>query len=259
LSLATTGFWDYCTFSGSDPASIVPLSIPLTRSDFFNVCRNVLLNQAIVITPFAFVYYAINVYHQKYLGWLYPLGARYSRDLPPWTEVVWQIGVSIPALEAMFYFIHKAFHRYPTLYRFHKQHHEFTSPIALCAIYAHPLEIMLNNMTPVGLCVLVCRFHLVTSWLWFVLVLSATLIDHSGYRWPFIPRWDFEPNYHDWHHEKYTGPYGFLGFLDRVFKDDTDFRQHWRRLPHLSSSAPAASVVNDSANGSTGKLHGHQS
>lgn len=57
-------------------------------------------------------------------------------------------------------------------FRYHKVHHEYTSPVALCTMYAHPLEILLNNMVPIALGPLLLSSHLVTAWIWFVICKS---------------------------------------------------------------------------------------
>lgn len=49
----------------------------------------------------------------------------------------------------------RLFH-HPSLYKhFHKQHHEWTAPIGVVSIYAHPLEHMVNDRPPVDLSIVV--------------------------------------------------------------------------------------------------------
>ena len=92
----------------------------------------------------------------------------------------------------------RLFH-HPRLYRYiHKIHHEWTAPIGIVAIYAHPLEHLLSNMWPVILGPLVMGSHIATAWMWYSLALMTTINTHSGYHLPFMP----SPEAHDFHHLK---------------------------------------------------------
>ena len=87
----------------------------------------------------------------------------------------------------------------PALYRrIHKWHHEWTAPISITALYAHPLEHVLSNYLPPFLGVLLLGSHVATAWLWFSMALLSTINAHSGYHLPFFP----SPEAHDFHHLK---------------------------------------------------------
>jgi len=88
---------------------------------------------------------------------------------------------------------------HPYLYRrVHKMHHEWTAPIGVTSIYAHPIEHVFSNMLPPVLGPLLMGSHFATALLFFVLALVSTTISHCGYHFPFLP----SPEAHDFHHQK---------------------------------------------------------
>lgn len=57
-------------------------------------------------------------------------------------------------------------------------HHEFTAPCGLAAVYAHPVEHLLCNLTPLLLGPLLLGSHLLTTWLWLALVGHGHRLQH---------------------------------------------------------------------------------
>jgi len=102
-----------------------------------------------------------------------------------------------------------AFHRLAHTRRFywlHKQHHELHSPLAMLALYGHPLDAIYVNSGSL----FVVHAVLDTSWLHLVAVYTAGMwntmfISHSGGK------------VHDAHHKKHNVNYGFGLFMDRLF------------------------------------------
>ena len=80
----------------------------------------------------------------------------------------------------------------------HKVHHEWTSPIGIRSVYAHPIEHVISNLIPPTLGPLLLGSHITTAWLWFCLALVSTSNAHCGYHFPFLP----SPEAHDFHHQK---------------------------------------------------------
>ena len=98
----------------------------------------------------------------------------------------------------MFFVYCRLFH-HPSIYRhIHKIHHEWTAPIGIVSIYAHPLEHLIANVLPVAMGPIVMGSHIATSWMWFTMALLTTVNTHSGYHLPFMP----SPEAHDFHHLK---------------------------------------------------------
>lgn len=82
----------------------------------------------------------------------------------------------------------------------HKRHHEWTAPVAVTAIYCHPVEHIFSNLLPPFLGVFIAGSHVATAYLWFAIAYISTLNAHSGYHWPFFP----SPEAHDFHHLKWA-------------------------------------------------------
>ncbi|KAJ8297670.1 hypothetical protein KUTeg_024201 [Tegillarca granosa] len=110
---------------------------------------------------------------------------------------------------------------HPKIYRFiHKRHHEWTAPIGIIGLYAHPVEHILSNLMPPFLGPLLMGSHMATIWMWFCMALLSTTVAHCGYHFPLLP----SPEAHDFHHLKFNQNYGVLGVLDRLHGTDNQFR-----------------------------------
>lgn len=129
--------------------------------------------------------------------------------------------------------------------RFHKMHHEWASPVALTAIYCHPLEHITNLVGP-ALGPMLMQSHLATAWLWFALTIAITVSDHSGYHLPFAQ----SPEAHDYHHYQFNQFYGTLGLMDRLHGTDIIYRssEHFRRHVVSFGFSPAR-TTNSKRNG----------
>jgi hypothetical protein len=108
-------------------------------------------------------------------------------------------------VELLFYTSHRLLHT-KYLYAYHKLHHGYKAPIALAALYAHPLEAVLGNTLAVMAPAYICGIH-GYSWLWGVaLGFASTQAKHSGF--------DIDGAGHDRHHQFSNVEYGHLGVMD---------------------------------------------
>lgn len=122
------------------------------------------------------------------------------------------IVVSVVMDEVIFFYGHWWLHTNKTRWfsyrRVHKIHHEFTSPVGLTASYCHPLEMVISNILPLSAGVFLCGSHLYLAICWATFAVLGTQTHHCGYRWPWAPGFDHQPDFHDFHHQKFNVNYG---------------------------------------------------
>ncbi|XP_031981238.1 fatty acid hydroxylase domain-containing protein 2 isoform X1 [Corvus hawaiiensis] len=169
-------------------------------------------------------------------------GNTFSEELPTFQWFLVELSIFTVVEEILFYYTHRLVH-HPVLYKYiHKKHHEWTAPIGVVSIYAHPIEHIISNTLPVMTGPMIMGSHIVSISAWFSLALVTTSISHCGYHLPFLP----SPEFHDFHHLKFNQCYGVLGVLDflhgtdRVFRQTKAFERHkvLLGLTPLSESIP---------------------
>jgi sterol desaturase/sphingolipid hydroxylase (fatty acid hydroxylase superfamily) len=183
--------------------------------------KNLLIGQIFIILPFGHLY-----------GYLQTkgIGLYSSPTLPSTTERFMHMVIYAVLDEFAFYYGHLWLHVNKTKWwnyrRVHKIHHEFTSPVALVASYCHPVEMVLSNILPLCGGMLVCGSHTYTGLVWTVFAVLGTQTHHCGYRWPWTPGFDHQPDFHDYHHEKFNTNYGLTGWCDALHGTDKLWKEY---------------------------------
>eukprot|EP00095_Tigriopus_kingsejongensis_P012280 snap_masked-scaffold577_size191314-processed-gene-0.29 protein:Tk12280 transcript:snap_masked-scaffold577_size191314-processed-gene-0.29-mRNA-1 annotation:"AGAP000946-PA" len=183
------------------------------REKMWTLMRTVLLNQFVIGSAFMLASGHLHLY-------LHGHPPDLSR-LPALFEVVFQLIVFTLVEELLFFYSHWFLH-HRSIYKFvHKQHHEWTAPIAYEAVYAHPVEHLMSNLIPASVGPLLCNAHVLTTLAFFALITFVTVCHHSGYHLPLMP----SPQAHDYHHMQFNQNYGALGILDWLHGTDQEFRK----------------------------------
>ncbi|KAL5012160.1 hypothetical protein ScPMuIL_010711 [Solemya velum] len=216
----------------------------LPLSKLWTVVCVVLFNHIFINIPFITINYIL----------MSKRGCDIKGDLPTFQWVVFELIIFSLVHEIWFYYSHRCLHQ-PLIYEYiHRYHHEWTSPIGITALYAHPLEHLVSNMMPSALGPLLMGSHLATGWMWFALALVSTTIAHCGYHFPLLP----SPEAHDFHHLKINQNYGALGVLDRLHGTDMLFRKSraYQRHILLTGLTPVSQQFPDSSSKKTHSICG---
>ncbi|XP_015909257.1 fatty acid hydroxylase domain-containing protein 2-like [Parasteatoda tepidariorum] len=176
-----------------------------------HVAFQVLFNQTVIAVPVIYFCYMLKSITGCNKGYVFPKLHRFVFDFI----------LQILTEEVFFYYSHRILH-HPLLYkRFHKRHHEWVSPIGVSAIYCTPVEHVLSNLLPTFLGSVIFKLHVTSMWSWLVFATSYGVIVHSGYHLPFTPT----PEFHHYHHHKFTENFGVAGMLDWLHGTDKEFRK----------------------------------
>lgn len=121
------------------------------------------------------------------------------------------------------YWVHRAFHRVPWLWRFHAVHHSAKSMDWMAGARMHFLEILaLRSTTVIPMTVLGFSSTAMNTYILLVYVYSTFVHANLGWRFPFVEKILVTPRFHHWHHgiEREAIDVNFaihFPLLDRVF------------------------------------------
>lgn len=186
------------------------------------VCINLLIGQIGVILPCLLVLCGLRVYRGGGIVVHDEAGKVWSK-LPSGWDLAIVAWASVWTDEMLFYHSHRLMHQRPFYQLVHKQHHEFTSPVALIAAYCHPFEMFLCNICPLFAGQYFIEASVVEVTIWATAAILGTQNHHCGYQWPWTL--DDQPLYHDFHHERFTSNYGVMGLLDKLHGTEHLFMQ----------------------------------
>uniref|UniRef100_A0A3B3YMD0 Fatty acid hydroxylase domain-containing protein n=1 Tax=Poecilia mexicana TaxID=48701 RepID=A0A3B3YMD0_9TELE len=192
---------------------------PVDPAKLRQAVRTVLFNQVLVSGPMVVL--------------VYLLASRTGRpcgpELPTFHRGLMELALFSMLEEILFYYSHRLFH-HPSLYKhFHKQHHEWTAPIGVVSIYAHPLEHVVQP--PFFL-----RLLLVDSLRMFPSFSPVSKQTNSNTKHLFMllsPEFNQSPFL-------FNQCFGVFGVLDRLHGTDSRFRQtkQYERHTLLTSLTP---------------------
>ena len=111
------------------------------------------------------------------------------RALPSTDVLARDVIIWLLVEEVCFFYVHKWLHENKKMYAsVHKIHHTWTSPVSFVAIYCHPFEHLLSNVTPVLLGPILCSSHAAALAVFLAVGTIHTLIVHS---WILVLWWQW--------------------------------------------------------------------
>lgn len=121
----------------------------------------------------------------------------YIGSQPFWLQVV----VIMAATDFVQYWVHRAFHTYPVLWRFHAVHHSTKKMDWLAGARMHFAEIaILRGLTAVPMFTMGFDPAAIQAYLLVVYFSSSFIHANIGWKLGFLERFIVTPRFHHWHH-----------------------------------------------------------
>jgi sterol desaturase/sphingolipid hydroxylase (fatty acid hydroxylase superfamily) len=121
----------------------------------------------------------------------------YIVNLPFFVQVV----IIMAATDFVQYWVHRAFHTFPVLWRFHAVHHSTKKMDWLAGARMHLLEIaILRSLTAVPMFTLGFNPAAIQAYLLIVYFYSSFIHANIGWRFGWVERFFVTPRFHHWHH-----------------------------------------------------------
>jgi len=132
-----------------------------------------------------------------------------------------------------FYWTHRLMHMYPSLYKYHKVHHEYKQNNVLTSQHFHAIDFLVSIAFPAILTTEIVRPHGVTQLQFGLWLLTSNFDDHLGYAFPWSSvrwfPWSAGTDAHEYHHSVNMGCYGSkLSLWDWMFGTDNVYNE-WRK------------------------------
>ncbi len=117
--------------------------------------------------------------------------------LPFWLQVV----IIMMATDFVQYWVHRAFHTFPVLWRFHAIHHSTKKMDWLAGARMHLIEIaVLRSLTALPMFTLGFKPEAIQGYLLIVYFYSSFIHANIGWKLGFLERFFVTPRFHHWHH-----------------------------------------------------------
>lgn len=120
---------------------------------------------------------------------VFGMGLAYPVWMARGPPAIFQLWMELPALlfvyplvtDAWFFFAHRLMHHRLLYARFHKMHHRFKHPEAICGLYCSPVEMMFVNACALMAGPVLMGSHPYTWGVWSCVSLNSVAVSHSGY------------------------------------------------------------------------------
>ena len=113
-------------------------------------------------------------------------------------------------------------------------------PAQIQARYAHPLEFLIANLVPFTAGFPIFRPHIFFVYMWVMGACLGTQTHHSGYRLPWNSEIEENPEFHDFHHQRFHCNFGTMGWLDTLHGTDKQYKEHKASVRKAREDAQAA-------------------